>query len=148
MSPNEVRNLTNVQILEMLVNLRPSDDAVAWLASVIADPVNVAGVAELSRRYVMASRPDVLVSQSGRHPNATSIRISADAFRAFFYRRRIPLMEVGPLFGRCSGWASVVCNKARIGYWAADELASELGLHVDDFLSQVCAPEELPRLSV
>jgi hypothetical protein len=147
MSPSEVRNLTNVEILEMLVSLRPgADEATCWLASVIASPVLVEGVNELRRRYSVASRPDVPVSKSGRHPHATTVRVSADAFKAYFYRRRMPLMEVGPLFGRSSAWASVVCHRGKIGYYAADELATGLGVHVDDFLSAICAPEELERL--
>jgi len=75
------------------------------------------------------------------------MKLDRQAFRAFFYRRRLPLTEVGPLFGRCPGWASAICSRGTIGYYAADELASELGLYVDEFLAQVCAPEELERLS-
>lgn len=145
MSPSEVRAQSTERIVEMLIGLKPNDEAIAWLASVISSPVVVAGVNELAFRYSgsqAASRGLV-----GRQPSATTIKLDRQAFKAFFYRRRIPMSEVGPLFNRCSGWASAICNRGTIGFYAADELAGELGMHVDEFLSQVCAPEELARLS-
>ena len=146
MSPNELRALPSGDIVEMLIGLKPSDEAIAWLASVISNPTVVASVNELAFRY---SGNTALTRglHEGRQPSATTIRLDRQAFRAFFYRRRLPLSEVGPLFGRCSGWASAICNRGTIGYYAADELASELGLHVDELLAQICAPEELERLS-
>lgn len=146
MTPNDVRALPTGQIVEMLVGLKPSDAAVAWLASVIADPNVVAGVSELAMRY-NGNRSTPKAIDGGRHPSATTIKLDRQAFKAFFYRRRLPMSEIGPLFGRCSGWASAICNRGTIGYYAADELASELGLHVDELLAQICAPEELERLS-
>lgn len=148
MTPSEVRTMSDSAIVELLVSLEPTNEAITWLAAVISDPVKVAGVSELALRYRTGSSGAAMPKgEKGRHPSATSIRINPDAFKAFFFRRRIPLSEVGPLFGRCSGWASVIAHKARIGYWAADELATELGIHVDDFLAQICVPEELSRLS-
>lgn len=145
MSPNEVRVQPTERIVEMLVGLEPSDEAVAWLASVISSPTTVAGVSELARRY-NSGKPVSRSSDATTYRNATSIKLDPQAFRQFFFRRRMTLSEIGPLFNRCSGWANAICHRGTIGLYAADELASELGLHLDEFLRQICAPEELERL--
>lgn len=146
MSPNEVRVQPTEQIVEMLIGLRPSDEAIAWLASVISNPTVVAGVSELALRY-KGAKPASRGKDGATYRNATSIKLDRQAFKQFFFRRRMTLSEVGPTFNRCRGWANAICHKGYIGLYAADELASELGLHVDEFLAQICAPEELERLS-
>lgn len=146
MSPNEVRVQPTEQIVEMLVGLKPSDEAIAWLASVISNPSVVAGVSELALRY-NDGKPVSRAGDATKFHSATSIKIDRQAFKQFFYRRRMTLSEVGPAFGRCAGWANAISHKGFIGFYAADELASELGLHVDEFLGQICAPEELERLT-
>lgn len=144
MSPAEVRSLSDKQIVEMLVSLKPSDQAVAWLASVISDPSKVAGVSELSRRYVAKS--------SGRrvHPRAKSagsVLIDGAKFKSLMWKYRLPLTTVGPMVGKSSGYASVTAHKGRMSYWTADAIATELGMHVDEFIAAVGTDEELSRLS-
>lgn len=144
MTPAEIRTMPDASIVEMLVSLNPSDEAVAWLASVIADPSKAAGVAELSRRY-QATRKGQPIRPRARA--ASSVLIDPCKFKAFFWDRRIPLGEVGPMVGKCSGFASVIAYKGRISYWTADAIANELGVHIDAFIAQVGTDEELKRLS-
>ncbi len=145
MSPNEVRSLRDREIVELLVNLRPSDEAVAWLSSVITDPVKVAGVMELSRRYEATHQGG---HRLPRAKDAGSVHIDGARFKEFFWMRRIALVEVGPMIGKCEGLASVLAHKGRMSFWTADAIANELGMHVDAFIAQVGAPIELERLSL
>ena len=147
MSPAEVRQMTDTQIVEMLVNLSPSGDkaAVAWLASVISSPAHAEGVNELSRRYSAAS--------AGRHrlPRAKhddSVFIDGAKFKQFFFMRRMALREIGPLIGKCEGIGSVLAHKGRMSFWTADAIANELGMHVDAFIAQVGTAIELERLNL
>jgi len=144
MTPAEVRTMRDSSIVEMLVSLHPSDEAVAWLASVIADSGKVAGVAELSRRYQATLKGQPVLPRARA---ASSVLIDATKFKSFFWDRRIPLGEVGPMVGKCIGYASVIAHKGRISYWTADAIANELGLHVDAFIAQVGTAEELQRLT-
>jgi len=145
MSPAEVRQMTDTEIVEMLVSLKPSDESVAWLASVIADPAKVAGVNELSRRYVADRHGRCSLP---RAKSAGSVLIDGSAFKHAFWLRRIPLSHVGPLIGKSSGLGSVLAHKGRISYWTADAIANELGIHVDAFLAEIAAPAELERLAL
>ena len=147
MSPAEVRQMTDTQIVEMLVNLSPSGDkaAVAWLASVISSPAHAEGVNELSRRYSAAS--------AGRHrlpraKHADSVFIDGAKFKQFFFMRRMALREIGPLIGKCEGIGSVLAHKGRMSFWTADAIANELGMHVDAFIAQVGTAIELERLNL
>lgn len=147
MSPAEVRQMTDVQIVELLVNLSPSADnaALAWIASVISSPALAEGVNELSRRYSAAS--------AGKHrlpraKHADSVFIDGSRFKQFFFLRRIALREIGPMIGKCEGYGSVLAHKGRMSYWSADAIATELGMHVDAFIAQVGDLVELERLSL
>lgn len=144
MSPSDVVSMRDNEIVEMLVSLRPSDQAVAWLASVIADPVMAAGVSELSRRY--GSKREGRVGLP-RARSATTVHVDGARFKEFFWMRRIPLRQVGPMVGKCEGLGSVIAHKGRIGFWTADSIATELGMHVDSFIAAVGTSEELQRLS-
>jgi len=145
MSPNEVRSLTNVQILEMLVSLRPgADEAVSWLASVISDPVMVEGVNELSRRYSGHSEGKPALP---RARSAGSLLIDGAKFKHLMWLNRIPMNQIGPMIGKCDGWGSVIAHKGRMSYWAADAIAIELGMHVDAFIEAIASSEELQRLT-
>lgn len=145
MSPNEVRTLTNVQILEMLVSLRPNaDEAVSWLASVIADPVMAEGVKELSRRYAGHREGK---SALPRARSAGSLLIDGAKFKDLMWRHRIPMSHVGPMIGKSDGLGSVLAHKGRMSYWTADAIATELGMHVDEFIAAIGTPEELQRLT-
>lgn len=144
MSPNEVRTLSNVQILEMLVSIRPgADEAVSWLASVIADPAMVEGVNELSRRYATDNTGKVALP---RARSAGTVLIDGAKFKHLMWLHRIPMNRIGPLIGKCEGWGSVIAHKGRMSYWTADAIATELGCHVDALIEAIAAPEELSRV--
>lgn len=144
MSPSEVRTMSDSAIVELLVSLRSSDEAVAWLASVIADPVMVAGVNELSRRYV-AKRDGQ--RRPPRAKSAGTVLIDGAKFKHMMWLNRIPMNRIGPMIGKCDGWGSVIAHKGRMSYWAADAIATEIGMHVDTFIEAIASSEELQRLS-
>jgi hypothetical protein len=150
MTREELRELGDRDLVRKLMNLRPSVEAAAFIAAVISDPDAVQAVGELRRRYqtTMTESSTTPRTRMGHHPSGTSVSIEPERFRAFFYRRRTPLMAVGPMFGRCKGWASVVVTKGTAGFWALDELANAMGIHVDDLIKEVCAPSEYDRLFV
>jgi len=134
------------EIVAALMNMRPSDEAVAWLAALIADPAAVEGVNELSRRYG-ANQVSEPLSVSGRYTGATTVRIDPGRWSAFFFRRRLPLNAVGSLFNRCSGWASVIKKKGHAGFYALDDLATALDMRVNDLIFEVGTDEERQRLA-
>lgn len=145
MSPNEVRSLNNQQIVEMLVSLRPgADEAVSWLAAVIADPVMVEGVKELSRRYVADTDGRTRLP---RAKSAGTVLIDGVKFKHLMWLNRIPMNQVGPMISKSEGWGSVIAHKGRMSYWAADAIANEIGMHVSAFIEAIASPEELQRLS-
>lgn len=145
MSPNEVVSMPSHEIVELLQDLRPSDEAAAWLSALIADPAMVEGVSELARRYAASH---VGGSFEGRARSADSVLISGPKFKHAMWKRRIPLSEVGPLIGRSVGLGSVLAHKGRINYYTCDELARAIGVHVDALVAEICADEELERLTV
>lgn len=136
--------MSDSAIVEMLVSLKPSDQAVAWLASVIADPAKVAGVNELSRRYVAKSDGRCSLP---RAKCAGTVLIDGAKFKSLMWRHRLPLTAVGPMVGKCSGYASVIAHKGRLSYWTADAIATELGMHVHEFIAAIASDEELQRVS-
>jgi len=148
MSPNEVRKMQDREIVEMLLELKPSDEAVGWLATVLADDGAFEGVRELRRRFtdgrVPASFP---VTATGRQRSANTVSIDSDRFKALFYRRRIPLNQIGPMMEppRSGAWASVICNKGTAGFYALDALATSLCITVDDLIFEVGTSAELAR---
>lgn len=145
MSPNEVSSLTNVEILEMLVSLRPgADEAVSWLAGVIADPVMVEGVKELSRRYTADKEGNASLP---RARSAGTVLIDGAKFKHIMWLNRIPMNRIGPMIGKSAGLGSVLAHKGRMSYWTADAIAAEIGMHVDAFIEAIASPEELVRLS-
>lgn len=83
-----------------------------------------------------------------RHPNANTVLIDGDKFRHLCWRHRLPLASVGPLIGRCDAWASVIAYKGHMGFWAADDLATELGLHVEQLIAEIGSSVELERVNV
>lgn len=143
MTPAEVRTMSDSAIVEMLVSVKPGDEAVAWLASVIVSPAMVEGIKELSRRYA-AHADGTLVIPRARH--ASSLTIDGAKFKRIMWLNRIPLNQVGPMIGKCDAWASVIAHKGRMSYWCADAIANELGMHVDSFIEAIASPEELQRL--
>lgn len=145
MTPADVGTIPDSEIVEMLVSLAPADESVAWLAAVIADPVKLAGVSELSRRYVADRHGQCSLP---RAKSAGTVLIDGAKFKEFFWRHRIPLTAVGPMASKCLGHASVVAHKGRLSFWTADAIATELGMTVEDFIEAVAAPEEPSRLGV
>ena len=144
MTPSEVRTMSDTDIVELLISLKPSDQAVAWLASVIADPTKVAAVNELSHRYAVKSAGGRALP---RAKSAGTVLIDGAKFKSLMWRHRLPLAAVGPRVGKCSGYASVVAHKGRLSYWTADAIANELGMHIDAFIAAIASDEELVRLS-
>lgn len=144
MSPTEVRRMTDSEIIEMLVSLRPSDEAVAWLAAVIADPARTAGVAELSRRY--AAHRDGRIGLP-RARSAGTVSLDSIKFKNFMWSRRITMTEVGLMIGRSDGLGSCIASRGRTSYWTADAIATELGMTPEAFLAQVGTEEEVARLA-
>ena len=149
MSPAEVRALPDQELIGMLTNLRPSDEAVAWLAAVLSTPSALNGVNELARRY-HASVPGHPSAPAGRYTGATTVSIDPVRWSSFFFRRRMPLNSIGPCMEprRCEGWGSVIKKKARAGFYALDDLATALSLRVEDLIFEVGTDEERARLSV
>lgn len=86
--------------------------------------------------------------QLPRARSATTVRIDGAKFKEFFWLRRIPLSRVGPMVGRCPNLASVLARNGCLSYWTADDIATELGMHVDAFIAAVGTDEELMRLAV
>lgn len=144
MTPSDVQAMPASAIVEMLVDLQPSEEAISWLASVLTDPVKVAGVNELSRRY-MAARAEKCTLPRAR--SAGTVLIDGAKFKHMMWAHRIPMNQIGPMIGKCAGWGSVIAYKGRMSYWAADAIATELGIHVDAFIEAIATTEELQRLS-
>lgn len=144
MTPSEVRAMSDHDIVEMLVSLKPSDEAVAWLASVIASPTMVEGVRELSRRYAGHVEGTVVVS---RARYAGSVSFEGAKLKELLWRHRLPLRSVGPMIGKCEGLLSVLCHKGSASFWTLDAIATEvLDMRVEDLIAQIGTPEELQRL--
>lgn len=145
MSPAEIRAMSDSAIVEMLVSPKPSDQAVAWLAAVIADPAKAAGVAELSRRY--SAKRDGRCSLP-RAKSAGSVSIDGAKLKAVLWRHRLPLKSVGPMIGKSEGLLSVVCHKGSMSFWTLDAIATEvLDMRVEDLIAEIGTPEELQRLT-
>lgn len=85
------------------------------------------------------------MSTRTHYPNANTVRIDPDRFRAFFYRRRLPLNAIGGLFGRCDGWASVIIHHQHAGFYALDDLACALDLRVEDLIEEIGTDAERER---
>jgi hypothetical protein len=146
MSPAEVCSMSDTQIIEMMAASHPAGEAIVWLASVISDPALVEGVNELRRRYCP---PEVAVSGTAadRHPHARSVKLDPDRWRAFFFRRRLTLMEIGPMIGKSDAWASAMGHKARANFFSLDEVACVLGMHVEQLIDEVATEEERARFA-
>lgn len=147
MTPQDVRALPDREIVELLVNLKPADEAVAWIASVIADDAAYEGVRELRRRFGRITGSETVPT---RMRSARTVSISRERWKSFFFRRRIALVDVGPMMEppRCAGWGSVIGTKKKAGLYALDDLACALDMHVDDLIQQVASDDELDRLAI
>lgn len=146
MSPSELRAMSDEQLVDMLVALRPDGAAIAWLASVISNEGAFEGVRELRRRFIHDNEKSVR-KVNVYHRNANSVSIDSERFKAWAYRNRLTLTAVGPLFGRCEGWMSAICSKGHAGFFALDELASAMDIRVDDLIAEIGTEAELARMS-
>ena len=144
MTPTEVRSLSDAAIVELLLSMKPSDQAVAWLASVITNDAAFEGVRELRRRF--SSRPNVPSTLTGRAASSRTVFIDPQRWAAFAFRRRLSMTELGPLCGRSEGWGSVMKSRRRAGFYALDDLACALGMHVDELIQEVGTDEECSRI--
>lgn len=145
MSPSDVRTMKSAEVVGLVAETKPSDEVLAWLSSLIADPVKVAGVSELSRRFEASS---TVAPVPGRARAVNSIHIDPAKYKHAMWKRRISLREVGLMIGRSDGLGSVIATKRRINYFTADDLAVALGMHVDQLLAEICDDEELERLGL
>lgn len=147
MSLAEVRALPDRELVGMLTSLRPSDEAVAFLAAVIASPIALEGVNELGRRYRSTADSVPSSAPTGRYVGALSVKIDRERWSAFWFRRRTPLNAIGPSVNRCAGLGSVIGHKGSAGYYTLDAIACELEMRVDDLIFEVGTDEERARLS-
>jgi hypothetical protein len=108
----------------------------------------VAGPLLRVREVVMTSNMLDCPLRSPRARLATTVALDRERFREFWWRRRTNMVAVGPLFGRSEAWASSMLAKGHAGYYALDELASVLGLHVDELVYEVGTDEERDRIGV
>jgi hypothetical protein len=148
MSPSDVRSLEDREIVELLAGLEPSSQkAMQWLAAIVSDDVAYEGVRELRRRF--GREPSAPELESDRMPSARTVAIDRQRWNTFFFRRRMALVEAGPLMEppRSTAWASVMGSRGRAGLYALDDLACALGIHVNELISEVGTDEELSRLS-
>lgn len=150
MSSTEIKGMRDRDIVEMLVSLHPSDEAVALLAAVLTDDAAFEGVRELRRRFTTGTEVVPPKTATGRMRSARTVAIDADKWKAFFWRRRIAMVDVGPMMEppRCTGWSHVVSSRGRAGLYALDDLACALSLHVDDLIDQVGTDDERARLAI
>jgi len=150
MSPAEVRSLTDKRIVEMLVSLHPSKEAVEFLAAVITDDAAFEGVRELRKRFATDGEIEIPKTPTGRVGSARTVSVDPDRWKSFFWRRRIAMVDVGPMMEppRCEGWGSVVSSRGRAGLYALDDLACSLSLHVDALIDEVGTDDERARLAV
>lgn len=138
MSPSDIRMMESRDVVGLLTDALPSEQAFSWLSSVISDPAKVEAVGVLARRYERANRP--------YHRPANSVAIDPDKFRHAMWKRRLTLKSVGPMINRSDAYANVMINKRRMNFFALDELAQALGIHVNELIAEVATPEELERL--
>jgi|GEM_PF-1418991 len=147
MTTNEISSMSSSEIVGMLIELRPSDEAVAFLASLISSGESFAAVRELRRRFV-ARETSPAENDESSTVGAGTVEIDPDKFRAFFASRRIPLSAIGGLFGRSEGWGSVMLHRRRAGFYALDALACALDLHVDDLILAIGSERERQRVAL
>lgn len=149
MSPEQVHEMADRDIVEMLVSLSPSEEAVALLSAVITDENAFEGVRELRRRMGTSCESVPPKKNGGRMPSATTVAIDPARWASFFWRRRIALADVGPMMEppRCRGWGSAMKVRGLAGLYALDDLACALDLHVDELIQQVGTDTERARIA-
>ena len=150
MSPEQVHDMAGRDIVEMLFSMSPSQEAVALLSAVITDDIAFEGVRELRRRLSTSSESVPPRKNRGRMPSARTVAIDPGRWASFFWRRRIALMDVGPMMepARCGGWASAMKRRGSAGLYALDDLACALDMHVDELIEHVGTDEERARIAL
>lgn len=141
MSPSELKRLSDEAIVEMIVSM-PGGRESAGLAS---DDV-FSAVCELRRRYSACA--DLPKTPTGRLRSANAVEISADRWRSAWYRRRMTLMAVSELAGKCRVWANAVIKRGSVSFWVIDQIAAELGETTESLVWEVASDRERLRVAL
>ncbi|KAF0209028.1 MAG: hypothetical protein FD171_669 [Actinobacteria bacterium] len=141
MSPSELKRLSDEAIVEMIVSM-PIGHQPGALAS---DDV-FSAVCELRRRYSACA--DLPKTPTGRFRSANAVEIDADRWRSAWYRRRLTLVAVSELAGKCRVWANAVIKRGTVSYWVVDQLAAELGETTEVLLWEVASDRERLRVAL
>ncbi len=141
--------MTGKELVDLVTGQRPSEEAVAWVASLVSDDAIFDAARELRSRFRNPALAEVPRTETGRIASSTSVQIDPDRFRAFFWGRRISLRNVGPMMDppRSDGWAYVMLSRQKMGYYALDDLATSMGLRADDLIEEFGTEAELARMS-
>jgi hypothetical protein len=103
-------------------------------------------VDEMKRRLSSEVGPQVDDGQRhNRMRSANSVEVDPDRFRHFCWMKRMTLVDVSRSIGRSDAWASVCLWKRRVGFYALDELATELGVNLFDLIFAIGTDAERER---
>lgn len=141
MSPAELKRLSDEAIVELIVSI-PAHSEPAVFASSDA----YLAVCELRRRH--SGCADLPRTPTGRLRSASAVEIDADRWRSAWYRRRMTLMAVSELAGKCSVWANAVINRGSVNFWVLDQIAAELGETTDLLIWEVGSDRERLRVAL
>lgn len=139
MSPKEIAQLRDEQIMELVVSVASSGKA----DELARDDV-FAAVCEIRKRR---ARVDVPRTPSGRVRNANSVEIDPERWRAAWYRRRISQSALNEMLGKSKTWSVMIAKKACCNFFVLDQIAAELGETTDDLVWEVASDRERQRLS-
>jgi len=147
MTVAEVQAMTGRELVDLVTGDKPPSEAISWVASLVSNDSVFEAVRELRSRFKNPEFSEIPRTDTGRIARATSVQIDPDRFRAFFWRRRVALRNVGPMMEppRSDGWAYVMISRARMGYHALDDLATALGLRADDLIEEFGTEAEIRR---
>ena len=149
MSPAQIEKMHDREIVEMLVSLHPSSEAVALLSVILTNNAAFEGVRELRRRFTTSDEIETPKTLTGRVGSARTVAVDPDRWKSFFWRRRIAMVDVGPMMEppRCEGWGSVVSSRGRAGLYALDDLACALSIRVEELIEKCGTDAERARLA-
>lgn len=141
-------------LLRHLAKVSVSNGKAAMAYAALVDDDWFEAISELRRRYcrtaveafdrVQENATDAM----GRMRSAESVEIDRGRWNSFFYGRRIALSKIGPMIGRCDGWASVTGSKRHTSLQAIEELAIALDIELDDLLHAVGSDRERVRVGL
>lgn len=166
---DKVKDMSDLDLVALIANLKPGDESVAQLAEAIAEgwsdgiraealrgcdaqPVHVARV-EASLELASRLRPSQ-VAAANRTPvdrpkhYATTVLIDGDRLRHALWRRRLTLAAASRMLNRSESYMNVCISKGHMGEPAVDRLACELGVRFDELVAEIGTDEEVARLGV